>query len=830
MKKVLILLIGIVFLFGLVSIANAVEVSYILNGENVTKEDSFENAIYTINCSENGGIIILLEDIQLSQEICIEKELALLSDGVHTISLDSISHENPYCTFEVYAPITIGKEMDDQNYIIFENISFSLIGETAFQYEDGLEVTNYDSKLVINNGVFQNNKHGLIDVYGGEIVINNGTFNNNIAEKGGVIFCNDANITINGGTFTNNSAIEEGGVIYNENSTVIINKGQFVENSAFDGGVISINNVTIIKDDGYGTYEDYEGEVGSVIINGGEFTKNIAEKKGGVIYNLNGKVIVNQGEFVENSANEGGVIAEYVYAGRLKNEIIINSGNFINNFANKKGGAIESISLTLNGGKFTNNSTVGIGGGIHIYDLGGSEYLRFGGNPKIYNNTNGNLYIETSRHKKHKYNYSSIDKVVDVVGNLGEDAYIEFTIEDVGNFLETLFISSNEYIKEKDLNSKILIDNKNYCFEYIENGNVKIINKPIKVYIDGKELKVDVKPQIINGRVMLPLRAVFEAINAEVKYDVETREITALKEGRIVKFKIDNEIMNVDGKKIKIDVPPMLIENRTLVPVRACAESFDMKVEYEENTKTVIIKSEGEINSVEKDDEIIEEIRDAFSGNWERTNVNMGQSASLEIMDVSKDGFKFRLEAVNGANVGEMEGTAVFMDEKLARYDIPKDEFSEGVVVTFNLDKENIVVLSEGDYFALGLGAGVDVDGTYTKGKVNYLNEGIEDRVLGENKERLKDLVGEEVYNSIIGVLKYGTEFDEKSLTYSGFLRGIGQGVDLLIEGNNMYVLYNSIGEYTFYTNDKNYKDNLEVFNKYVEEFFIEKSNIIVKD
>ena len=107
-----------------------------------------------------------------------------------------------------------------------------------------------------------------------------------------------------------------------------------------------------------------------------------------------------------------------------------------------------------------------------------------------------------------------------------------------------------------------------------------------------------------------------------------------------------------------------------------------------------------------------------------------------------------------------------------------------------------------------------------------------EDRLMGGlgadririSKDESLFLVKYFYYNFIFYV------FDEKSLTYSGFFRGVGQGVDLLIEANNMYILYNSVGEYTFYTNDKNYENKLELFNKYDKEFFTEKCNIIIKE
>ena len=53
--------------------------------------------------------------------------------------------------------------------------------------------------------------------------------------------------------------------------------------------------------------------------------------------------------------------------------------------------------------------------------------------------------------------------------------------------------------------------------------------RPIKIVVGGEELKTDVKPTVIEGRTMLPVRAVFEAIGAKVEYDGNTKTVTATK-------------------------------------------------------------------------------------------------------------------------------------------------------------------------------------------------------------------------------------------------------------------------------------------------------------
>jgi len=128
---------------------------------------------------------------------------------------------------------------------------------------------------------------------------------------------------------------------------------------------------------------------------------------------------------------------------------------------------------------------------------------------------------------------------------------------------------------------------------------------PISVLLNGKDVEFDVAPIIKNGRTLVPFRAIFEALGAEVEWNKE--EIFAVcgecKEEGIthsIKMKIGEpymysskkyaeELLIQDVVKIELDVPPMVVGGRTLVPVRAIGESFNVKVEWDEKTKTVIL-------------------------------------------------------------------------------------------------------------------------------------------------------------------------------------------------------------------------------------------------
>lgn len=113
----------------------------------------------------------------------------------------------------------------------------------------------------------------------------------------------------------------------------------------------------------------------------------------------------------------------------------------------------------------------------------------------------------------------------------------------------------------------------------------------ITVMLDNNKLEFDVPPQIINDRTFVPLRKIFEAMGAEVEWDGDARKVTATKADTVVEMTIDNNVIKVNSEEVTLDVPPQIVEDRTLVPARAVAESFGATVGWDGDTRTVTIVS-----------------------------------------------------------------------------------------------------------------------------------------------------------------------------------------------------------------------------------------------
>lgn len=113
----------------------------------------------------------------------------------------------------------------------------------------------------------------------------------------------------------------------------------------------------------------------------------------------------------------------------------------------------------------------------------------------------------------------------------------------------------------------------------------------ITVTLNGDKIEFDVQPQLIDDRTMVPLRKIFEAMGAVVDWDNDTQTVTATKDDKVVTAKINDRNLYINGVAKTLDVPPMIIDGRTLVPARFVAESFGANVDWVDNTQTVVIRT-----------------------------------------------------------------------------------------------------------------------------------------------------------------------------------------------------------------------------------------------
>lgn len=112
---------------------------------------------------------------------------------------------------------------------------------------------------------------------------------------------------------------------------------------------------------------------------------------------------------------------------------------------------------------------------------------------------------------------------------------------------------------------------------------------PPTLVILGQEVAGDVPPTIVEGRTLVPIRLISETLGAKVDWLPETRSVTVDKGEDHVELTIGVQDAAVNQGTVQLDVPPQIIQSRTMVPLRFIAEALGMKVDWDGTTRTVSI-------------------------------------------------------------------------------------------------------------------------------------------------------------------------------------------------------------------------------------------------
>ncbi|MDI6861581.1 MAG: stalk domain-containing protein [Caldisericia bacterium] len=135
---------------------------------------------------------------------------------------------------------------------------------------------------------------------------------------------------------------------------------------------------------------------------------------------------------------------------------------------------------------------------------------------------------------------------------------------------------------------------KEYYVNYVKRIVLKLTIGNKIMLVNDREQEIDVPPQIIEGRTLLPIRWVAEPLGANVGWDPNEKKVTVSLKDITIELWIGKNIARVNGINTPIDqnnpkVVPMIISGRTMLPVRFVAENLGCKVDWDPTTKTVII-------------------------------------------------------------------------------------------------------------------------------------------------------------------------------------------------------------------------------------------------
>lgn len=111
----------------------------------------------------------------------------------------------------------------------------------------------------------------------------------------------------------------------------------------------------------------------------------------------------------------------------------------------------------------------------------------------------------------------------------------------------------------------------------------------IRVYVNGIEILFDSSPVIENGRTLVPMRKIFEALGAQVNWEEATRMVSADRNDKVIVLQVGSKNAWCNNSAISLDVPARMMAGRTMVPLRFIGEAMGANVQWDEKTRTIDI-------------------------------------------------------------------------------------------------------------------------------------------------------------------------------------------------------------------------------------------------
>lgn len=137
--------------------------------------------------------------------------------------------------------------------------------------------------------------------------------------------------------------------------------------------------------------------------------------------------------------------------------------------------------------------------------------------------------------------------------------------------------------------SKLVSDN--WSDSYI--GSITLaVGDPI-MRVDGEEKEIDpgrnTSPVIVGDRTLIPIRTLVEETGGEVEFEPTERVVTIIGDETEIEMRIGSNTMTVNGELVVLDTAPTIINDRTMLPVRAVAENLGFEVEWQDETREIVI-------------------------------------------------------------------------------------------------------------------------------------------------------------------------------------------------------------------------------------------------
>jgi N-acetylmuramoyl-L-alanine amidase len=110
-----------------------------------------------------------------------------------------------------------------------------------------------------------------------------------------------------------------------------------------------------------------------------------------------------------------------------------------------------------------------------------------------------------------------------------------------------------------------------------------------KLYLNGKPLTSSVPPAIVNNSTMVPFRVIAEHLGAKVTWEHQTKKVI-VQSSKTIELKIADKKALVDGKAFDLQTAPLIMQGRTMIPLRFVGEQLGLKVHWDASSKSVYME------------------------------------------------------------------------------------------------------------------------------------------------------------------------------------------------------------------------------------------------
>jgi hypothetical protein len=269
---------------------------------------------------------------------------------------------------------------------------------------------------------------------------------------------------------------------------------------------------------------------------------------------------------------------------------------------------------------------------VFLFSLTGAAVAKNAGN----NNSNGKANNNKIQEKVIKF-MEKREETSEICNFLNEDNLEESleNIEESFENIENAFESLEDAIENFE---EVVKENPKAKKYYKKLGKLyqKTGQEGLKIFVQGKRPNFDQPPVIKEGRTLIPVRAITQALGAEVSYDNETKEVTITRDDSTIILKLDSVTAVIDGEEYQLDVPAAAINGRTVIPLRFVSQALNSEVEYDGKNGIITIIDE-EDNEDEIDEENDEDTEDESEENEDADEDESVEDSEEENTDESAD-------------------------------------------------------------------------------------------------------------------------------------------------------------------------------------------------